>query len=117
MRLLVVLGLVLSGSLEAEAQDRRLAIRVEDPSGATIPNAQIIVLSGSDVMAQQNADSRGLASISIGRAQQVKLIVTAPGFAPSEVEVTVPARTTTHPVTVALTIASIETDVTVSATQ
>jgi len=117
MRVFVVLGLFVLGSLEAEAQDRRLSIRVEDPSGATIPNAQIIVVSGSDVVAEQTADNRGLASISIGRAQHVKLVVMAQGFATSEVEVTVPARTTMQQVTVAMKIANIETDVTVSATQ
>jgi hypothetical protein len=107
----------LSGVGDAAAQERRIAVRVEDPSGATIPGAQIIVLAGSDVIAEQLADASGLANISIRQAQQLKLIVTADGFATTELEVNVPARTTTQAVTVSLRLANIETDVTVSATQ
>ena len=40
-------------------------VRVEDPSGATIPDAQIIVLSGSDVLGEVQADSKGLALIKL----------------------------------------------------
>ena len=117
MRFFVVLGLVLLGVTDAAAQDRRIALRVEDPSGATIPNAQVIVLSGSDLIAEQNADARGLATINIRRAQQIKLVVSAPGFATTELEVTIPARATNHPVTISLPLATIETDVTVGAMQ
>ena len=56
-------------------------------------------------------------SINVRQAPAVKLIVTAPGFAPTEVEVTIPPRVTDHPVTVSMTLANIETDVTVSATE
>jgi hypothetical protein len=117
MRLFVVLGLLLVGLADVAAQERRIAVRVEDPSGATIPNAQIIVLAASDVVAEQPADGRGLATIPVGQNQQLKLIVTAAGFATTEVEVTIPPRVTTHQVTVAMAIANIATDVTVSATQ
>src|SRR5262245_18641303 len=115
MRFAVFVYLMLVGIGEAEAQDRRLSIRVEDPSGATIPGAQIIVLSGSTVLVEQAADSRGLATINVHQAQQLKLIVTAAGFSTTEIEVTIPPRVTTHPVTVSLPLATIETDVTVSA--
>jgi hypothetical protein len=117
MRLFVVLGLLALSATTAAAQDRRLSVRVEDPSGATIPNAQIIVLAGSDVVTEQNADGRGLATIAVGARQQLTLIVTAEGFATTEVDVTIPPRVTTHPVTVALPIATIAADVMVSATQ
>jgi hypothetical protein len=113
----VIVAFTLLGMSEISAQERRLTVRVEDPSGATIPNASIIALADSDVLAEQNADGRGLATIPIRAAQNLKLIVTAPGFATQEVEVTVPPRTTTHAVTVALKLANIETDVTVSATE
>jgi hypothetical protein len=115
MRLFVVLGLVLLGVTDVAAQDRRISLRVEDPSGATIPNAQLIVMSGPHVIAQQNADGRGLATIPVRQLQQVKLIVSAPGFAPTELDVTIPPRVTNHPVTITLPLATIETDVTVAA--
>jgi hypothetical protein len=117
MRLVVVIALVLLGISEATAQQRQLSVRVEDPSGATIPNASIIVLADSDVLAEQNADDRGLAVIGIRGAQNLKLIVTAAGFATAEMDVTVPPRATTHSVTVALKLANIETDVVVSAAE
>jgi hypothetical protein len=117
MRLGLVLICLLVGVVEASAQDHRISVRVEDPSGATIPHAQIIVLSGSDLIAEQEADARGLATINVRRVQQVKLVVTAPGFASTEVEVTIPARVTNHQVTVSMALAAIETDVLVSATE
>ena len=105
------------GLAGASAQDRRLTVLVEDPSGATIPGAAIIVLSGSDLVTEQITDVRGVAVINIGTAQAVKLVVTVEGFAPSELEVTVPPRATAHQVVVAMKLANIETDVTVSATE
>lgn len=117
MRHVVVLGLLLASVSPAAAQERRLSIRVEDPSGATIPNAQIIILADSDVITELSADGRGLATVSVGPRQQVKLIVTAEGFATTEIEVAIPPRTTTQQVTVAMAIANIATDVTVNATQ
>lgn len=117
MRFVVVCSLVLVTSASAWAQQRQLTVRVEDPSGATIPNAGIIVLAESDLIAEQNADGRGMAVIPIRTAQALKLIVTAPGFATQEFEVTVPPRTTSQTVTVAMTLANIETDVTVSASE
>ncbi len=102
---------------ELSAQDRRLSIRVEDPSGATIPNAAIIVMADSDLIAEQNADARGIAIITVRNVPAVKLIVTAPGFATEEVEVAIPPRVPTHQVTVSMKLANIQTDVTVSATE
>jgi hypothetical protein len=99
MRVVWVVACLLVGVVDAAAQDRRISVRVEDPSGATIPNAQIIVLAGPDLITEQNADGRGLATINVRQAQQVKLVVTAPGFASTEVEVTIPPRVTNHPVT------------------
>lgn len=116
-RFFVCVLLAVVAGTDLTAQNRRLQVRVEDPSGATIPHAQIIVLGDTGVIAEQEADDRGLAGIAIGSATQVKLVVTASGFATTEVDVTIPPRATTHSVTVALAIASIETDVTVSATQ
>lgn len=115
MRLFVVFGLLVLGVTDAAAQDRRISIRVEDPSGATIPNAQIVVWSASDPIAEQAADSRGLATINVRQTRKIKLVVSAPGFATTELEVTIPQRVTLHPVTVALPLANIEADVTVSA--
>jgi hypothetical protein len=117
MRFVIAIALVLLGISDAVAQERRLTVRVEDPSGATIPGASIIVLADSDVLAEQEADGRGLAIIPIRTAQNLKLIVTAPGFASTEVEVAVPPRTNNHTVTVAMKLANIETDVVVSATE
>jgi hypothetical protein len=116
-RFVMCLILAVVAGTHLAAQNRRLQIRVEDPSGATIPGAQIIALGPSGVIAEQDADDRGLAAIAVGEATQVTLIVTAPGFATTEVDVTIPGRITSHPVTVALAIASIETDLIVSATQ
>jgi hypothetical protein len=110
-----VVAVVGLGLAEASAQDRRLTVLVEDPSGATIPNASIIVLEGSDLLTEQAADAKGVAVINIRNAQAVKLVVTANGFAPSELEVSIPPRATTHQVVVAMKLANIETDVTVSA--
>jgi hypothetical protein len=42
------------------------------------------------------------------RQAQLKLIVTAPGFATTEVEVSIPPRVTNHPVTVSMPLATIE---------
>jgi Carboxypeptidase regulatory-like domain len=117
MRLLTVVGLIFLGVTSAAAQDRRLTVRVEDPSGATIPNASIIVLSGSDLLTEQTADAKGIAVITVHNAQTIKLVVTATGFASSELDVTFPARATSHAVTVPMKLANIETDVTVSATE
>ncbi len=91
-------------------------IRVEDPSGATIPGAQVIVLDGSDVLGEFTADSKGLALVPLGAARTIKLIVSADGFATAEQDVAIPQRPPQQ-VTVALTIASIQADVSVSATQ
>lgn len=115
MRLFTVVALILLGITDASAQDRRVTVRVEDPSGATIPNAAIIVLSGSDLITEENADAKGIAVINVRNAQTLKLIVTAEGFATAEVEVTIPPKVTTHQVTVSMTLANIETDVVVSA--
>jgi len=117
VRRYLVLGFLLLATTEVSAQERRLSVRVEDPSGATIPSAQIIVLAGSDVVAEQNADAFGLALITIRSVQQVHLVVSAPGFATTEMDVTIPARATTHSVTVPLKLANIETDVAVSAAE
>jgi hypothetical protein len=113
----VCLLLTLVAGIDLAAQNRRLQVRVEDPSGATIPYAQIVALGEAGVISEGEADDRGLASIAVGTAATVKLIVTASGFATAEVDVAMPARVTTHAVTVALLIAAIETDVTVSAAQ
>ena len=88
-----------------------------DPSGATIPNASIIVLAGSDLVTEQNADAKGVAVINVRNNTALKLVVTAPGFATTEVEVSIPRNVPTHQVTVAMGLANIETDVTVSATE
>jgi hypothetical protein len=114
---LVVFVFLALGVTDATAQDRRLTVLVEDPSGATIPNASIIVLAGSDLVTEQNADAKGVANINVGNNIALKLVVTAPGFATTEVEVSIPQRATTHQVVVAMALANIETDVTVSATE
>jgi hypothetical protein len=100
----------------AIAQERQVWVRVEDPSGATIPRAEIIVMSGSDVLGEIQADNKGLALATLGTAREIKLIVSAPGFATAEHDVSIPARPPRQ-VTVSLSIAGIETDVSVSATQ
>lgn len=115
MRLSVVLALCVLSAVEAAAQDVRLSIRVEDPSGATIPGASIIVLAGSELITEQSADGRGLATIPL-KVREVKLIVTADGFATTELEVAVPPKVPQHAVTVSMPLAGIATDVTVSAT-
>jgi hypothetical protein len=100
----------------AAAQERQVWVRVEDPSGATIPAAEIIVMSGSDVLDELKADGKGLALVTLGAARTIKLVVSAPGFATVEQDFTLPLRPPQQ-VTVALPIAGIETDVSVSATQ
>ena len=90
---------------------------VTDPSGATIPGASIIVLAQSDVIAEQETDTKGVALITVRTNQTLTLMVTAPGFTTEEVEVTFPARATTHQVAVPLRLANFETDVTVSAAE
>src|SRR5262245_8449835 len=105
------------GGAVASAQEHRLSVLVEDPSGATIPNASIIVLAGSDLLTEQSADAKGIAVINVGKSTTLKLVVTAEGFATAEVEVAFPARATAHTVTVSMGLANIETDVTVSATE
>jgi hypothetical protein len=113
----IVLGLLFVAAADASAQDRRLTILVTDPSGATIPGASIIVLAGSDVVAEQAADAKGVALITIRTIEGLRLIVAAPDFATEEVDVSFPAGATTHQVTVSLALANIEADVTVSATE
>src|SRR6266511_5940436 len=68
----LVLFCLLLGVAAASAQERQVWIRVEDPSGATIPAAQIIVMSGSDVVGEFTADNRGLALIKLGAATNIK---------------------------------------------
>jgi hypothetical protein len=100
----------------AFAQDRQVWVRVEDPSGATIPEAQIIVVSGSDVLGEYVADMKGLALVTLGAAREIKLVVSAPGFATAEQSQAIAARPPQQ-ITVRLAIATIETDVSVSAMQ
>jgi hypothetical protein len=115
--LVLILGLLLFAAPNVSAQDRRLTVLVTDPSGATIPGASIIVLAGSDLIAEQEADAKGVALITLRSTQALKLIVTAPGFATAELEVIFPPKLTAHQVTIPLALANIETDVTVSATE
>lgn len=96
------------------AQDRQVTVRVEDPSGATIPAAHLIVLAGSDLVAEVDADAAGLARVSIGRSTAIHLVVSAPGFQVTEVDVAVPPRAVQHVITVALPLARVETDVVVT---
>lgn len=105
------------GIVQASAQDRRLTVLVEDPSGATIPSADIIVLSESDLITEQSTDAKGVAVITLRNTLAVKLVVTAAGFAPAEMEVTIPPKATAHQVIVAMKLANIEDTVTVSATE
>jgi hypothetical protein len=118
MRFLLVLALLfLLGISEAAAQQRRLTVLVEDPSGATIPRASIIVLGGSDVLSELPTDATGVAVIELKTTEALKLVVSAEGFATADVDVVYPPRATSHQVTVRLNLANIETDVTVSATE
>ena len=98
------------------AQDRQLWVRVEDPSGATIPNAHVVVMSGSDVLGEFTADNKGLALVNVGTAQEIQLIVSSPGFATTQQDVNLRLRGLQQ-VTVALPIATILSDVSVSAAQ
>jgi hypothetical protein len=97
-------------------QERQVWVRVEDPSGSTIPGAQIIVLSGSDVIGEVAADARGLALVALGAAKEIKLIVSAEGFATTEHDTAIPARPPQQ-IVVKLPLAKFEADVNVSATQ
>ena len=117
MRFVLAVTLVLFGISEAAAQERRLTVLVEDPSGATIPHASIIVLGESQLLTEQSTDAKGVAVITLRTAQPLKLVVAAEGFATAEVDVTFPPRVTNHQVTVRLQLANFETDVTVSATE
>jgi hypothetical protein len=117
MRFFVALVLVGVSVSEAAAQQRRLTVLVEDPSGATIPRASVIVLAGSDLVTEQRTDATGVAVIPLKTTEALKLVVSAEGFAPGELDVTFPPRATTHQVTVRLNLANIETDVTVSAAE
>jgi hypothetical protein len=112
---LLAVFLSVTGSA-AQAQERQVWVRVEDPSGATIPGAQIIVMAGPDVLGELTADGKGLALVKLGAASDIKLIVSADGFAVTEQDVSIPVRPPQQ-VTVALEIATIQTDVSVSATQ
>ena len=91
-----VVALILLNISVASAQDHRLSVRVEDPSGATIPNASIIVLSGSDLLTEQNADGKGIATINVGSATAVKQVerARAPGSRVSRADVAHPASLT-----------------------
>jgi hypothetical protein len=117
MRFLVALSLVLLGISDVAAQQRRLTVLVEDPSGATIPHASIIVLAGSEMVTEQPTDASGVSIINLASTEALKLVVTAEGFSTEEVEVMFPPRQTVHRVTVRLKLANIETDVTVSASE
>ena len=99
MRFIVALGLIFLGFSDAagQPQPRRLTVLVEDPSGATIPRASIIVLAGSDLLTEQTTDSTGVSQIQLRTTEALKLIVTAEGFSTAEVEVPYPPRATTHP--------------------
>jgi hypothetical protein len=117
MRFFIAFSLVLCGITDASAQDRRLTVLVEDPSGATIPRASIIVLAESELLTEQATDAQGIAVITLRTTQALKLVVTAEGFSTSEVDVVYPPRVTAHQVTVRLELANFETDVTVSAAE
>src|SRR5688500_3493246 len=110
VRLPVLMAICVLFAGSAAAQERQVWVRVEDPAGATIPGPQIIVLAGSDVLDELRADGKGLALARLGTAREIKLIVSAPGFATAEKDVTIPARPPQQ-VIVALAIANIESDV------
>jgi hypothetical protein len=116
MRLTLGVALCVLLAESAFAQDRQVWVRVEDPSGATIPEAQIIVVSGSDILGEYVADMKGLALVKLGAAREIKLVVSASGFATAEQSQAIAARPPQQ-ITVRLAIATIETDVSVSATQ
>ena len=118
MRLFSLVALFLSLSVSTvAAQERQIWVRVEDPSGATIPGAQVIALAGSDLIAEVAADNKGLALIKVGTSREFKLIVSAEGFATTEQEVALPARGGPNQVVVQLPIGRVETEVAVSATE
>src|SRR5918995_4632319 len=114
--LVVFLCLFSVSSASGQQQDRQVWVRVEDPSGATIPGAQVVVLSGSDVLGEFTADPRGLALISLGQAKEIKLIVSAAGFATTERDVAVPGRPP-QLIAVPLALANVQDEVSVTATQ
>lgn len=101
-------------AIEASAQSRRLAIRVEDPSGATIPYAQIIVLAEGAVVADQSADAKGLAVVDVLHTGPLRVIASASGFAATDTSVSIPRGATTHAITIALPIAAIAAEIEVS---
>jgi hypothetical protein len=111
--LFIVIAIVLGASAGA-AQERQVWVRVEDPSGATIPGAEIIVLSGGDLLTELTTDDTGLALLEPGAARRLTLVVSAPSFATKEQEIDIPPRPA-QPIRIALDIATIETGVTVSA--
>jgi hypothetical protein len=113
--IMLALAVVFLGSA-VFAQERQVWVRVEDPSGATVPGAQIIVMAASDVLGELTADATGLALANLGAAREITLIVSAPGFATTEQNVSVPTRPPQQ-IVVPLQIAGIETDVSVSAAQ
>jgi hypothetical protein len=118
MRLLALVFVCLFSVVSSASaqQERQVWVRVEDPSGATIPGALIIVLSGSDVISELAADNKGLALVSLGTAKEIKLIVSAEGFATTEQDVTISARPPQQ-ITVSLPLAKLEADVSVLASQ
>ena len=117
MRVFTALALLLLISVaELSAQDRRLSIRVED-LGCHHSQRRDHRDGGLDLLAEQNADARGIAIVTVRNVPAVKLIVTAPGFATEEMEVAIPPRVPTHQVTVSMKLANIQSDVTVSATE
>jgi hypothetical protein len=107
---------MLAAPVLAAGQDRRLSVRVEDPSGATIPRAHVIVLSGSELVAETSADASGLATVALGRATSVKVVASASGFDPGEIEATIPLPTLHSTAVVVLSLARVETDVLVVGT-
>ena len=111
------MGLVLLAAASAHAQNRQIAVRVEDPSGATIPQARTHRARDSACSPSWRPTGGAWRTINVRRARRVRLVVSAPGFATTELDVAIAERPCPQPVTVSLPLANIETDVSVSATE
>lgn len=85
MRLSLAVFLVLLLSAAASAVD--LKVKVRDPHGAAVAEAQVSLLRNSSVLATQTTSAEGTATIRTQAAGPYRVTVLAPGFAIETVDV------------------------------
>src|SRR4051794_26723814 len=82
VRLVCVTALTILGALTAPAQNASLRGQITDPSGASVPNASVVLRKAPNTERRTNTDAQGSYSFTNLTPGTYDLTVTRPGFAP-----------------------------------